>query len=76
MSNLEDGSLLQGLPSSQSPVQHQPEPTSAQLHLLAASVTNSTQTNPEVRTDEQTDESLGTEISTFENRVLYLKNLV
>ncbi|KAB5543313.1 hypothetical protein PHYPO_G00077610 [Pangasianodon hypophthalmus] len=58
---LEDESLLQGLPSSQTSVQSQAcsPPTSAQLHLLAASVTNSTQTSTEIRTEEHTDESPG-----------------
>ncbi|XP_060764829.1 ciliogenesis and planar polarity effector 1 isoform X4 [Neoarius graeffei] len=57
--DVEDGSRLLGLPSSQTPVQHQScsPPTSAQLHLLAASVTNSTQTNTEIRPDERTAES-------------------
>ncbi|KAK3549848.1 hypothetical protein QTP86_015286, partial [Hemibagrus guttatus] len=48
----EDGSPLQGLPSSQTPVQSQPcsPPMSAHLHLLAASLTNSNQNNTEIRT--------------------------
>ncbi|XP_066507194.1 ciliogenesis and planar polarity effector 1 isoform X2 [Hoplias malabaricus] len=55
--DLEDGSLLQDLPSSQSPVlpTTSSTPTSAQLHLLAASVTNSAPTNAELTSEEQND---------------------
>ncbi|XP_053501766.1 ciliogenesis and planar polarity effector 1 isoform X4 [Ictalurus furcatus] len=56
------GKARTGLPSSQTPVQSQscsPPPTSAQLHLLAASVVNSTQSNTEIRTEEHTDGSPG-----------------
>ncbi|XP_036450987.1 ciliogenesis and planar polarity effector 1 [Colossoma macropomum] len=59
--DLEDGSLLQDLPPSQTPAQttSSSPPTSAQLHLLAASVTNSTPTNAELHTYEQNDELPG-----------------
>lgn len=77
MIDLEDGSLLQGLPSSQSSVQHQScsPPTSAQLHLLAASVTNSTQTNTEIKTEEHTAESPGTEIKK-KKEIVYHNNIM
>ncbi|KAF4082340.1 hypothetical protein AMELA_G00150710 [Ameiurus melas] len=54
----EDCSLL---PSSQTPVRSRScsPPTSAQLHLLAASTVNSTQNNTEIRTEEHTDDSPG-----------------
>ncbi|XP_058267346.1 ciliogenesis and planar polarity effector 1 isoform X3 [Hemibagrus wyckioides] len=56
-----DRSPLQDLPSSQTPVQSQPcsPPTSAHLHLLAASVINSNQNNTEIRTEEHTDDLPG-----------------
>ncbi|XP_026995153.2 ciliogenesis and planar polarity effector 1 isoform X2 [Tachysurus fulvidraco] len=52
----EDGSTLQGLPSSRTSVQSQScsPPTFAHLHLLAASVTNT-----EIRTEEHTTDSPG-----------------
>lgn len=74
MIDLDDGSPLQALPSSQTHAQCQPRspPTSAELHLLAASVTNSAQTNTEIRTAEHADELLGTEIFIFKNEFVYL----
>ncbi|XP_049324352.1 ciliogenesis and planar polarity effector 1 isoform X3 [Astyanax mexicanus] len=63
--DLEDVSLLQDLPPSlpsfQTPAQttSASPPTSAQLHLLAASVTNSAATNTELRTEEQDEELPG-----------------
>ncbi|XP_017567420.2 ciliogenesis and planar polarity effector 1 isoform X1 [Pygocentrus nattereri] len=59
--DLEDGSLLQDLLPSQTPAQttSSSPPTAAQLHLLAASVTNSAPTKAEILTEEQTDELPG-----------------
>ncbi|KAL6472327.1 hypothetical protein MHYP_G00185150 [Metynnis hypsauchen] len=59
--DLEDGSLLQDLLPSQTPAQttSSSPPTAAQLHLLAASVTNSAPTKAELLTEEQTDELPG-----------------
>ncbi|KAL7848306.1 hypothetical protein AOLI_G00230240 [Acnodon oligacanthus] len=59
--DLEDGSLLQDLLPSQTPAQttSSSPPTSAQLHLLAASVTNSAPTKAELLTEEQRDEIPG-----------------
>lgn len=69
-----DRSPLQDLPSSQTPVQSQPcsPPTSAHLHLLAASVINSNQNNTEIRTEEHTDDLPGTEILYTEFRRIFL----
>ncbi|KAF7700988.1 ciliogenesis and planar polarity effector 1 isoform X2 [Silurus meridionalis] len=59
--DLEDGSHLQDLTSSQTSVTSQsgPPPTSAQLHHLAASVINPTQTNAEHGPEEYTAELPG-----------------
>ncbi|KAI4892113.1 hypothetical protein NFI96_017897, partial [Prochilodus magdalenae] len=59
--DLEDGSSLQDLPPSQNPDQttSSSPPTSAQLHLLAASVTNSAPISAALHTEEQNDELSG-----------------
>lgn len=62
MIDLEDRRLLQDLHPPQTPVQttSSAPPTSAQLHLLAASVTTSAPIDSEIRTEEQNKELPGT----------------